>query len=68
MSTNVISAAECSELSRRPVVDVLVERLARRMLRWSERPVRQVGSVDQRRLRALADARSVATAHPVRWY
>jgi hypothetical protein len=68
MSTNVISPASCTQVARRPVVDVMVEKLARRLLKWSERPVRAPRPIDERRVEALADARSVATAHTVRWY
>jgi hypothetical protein len=68
MSTNVISASNCPSMERRPLVDVLVEKLARRLLQWSERAPREPRRFDERRLAALADERSVATARPVRWY
>ena len=68
MSANIISTVNCTSTPRRPLVDVLVERLARRLLLWSERPAREPRRVDARRLAALANKRSVATAQPVRWY
>jgi hypothetical protein len=78
MSTNVISSMDCSSVraksvrveatARRPFIDVLVDRLARRLLAWSARPVRERCQFDARRLDALANERSVATARPLRWY
>jgi hypothetical protein len=68
MSTNAISAVKCTRVSHRPMVDVLVERLARRMLSWSERPARERRLAAGHRPATLADARAVATVHPVRWY
>jgi acyl-CoA reductase-like NAD-dependent aldehyde dehydrogenase len=73
MSINVISPVHCTSVhgksaARRPLIDVLVERLARRLLSWSERPVRERREYDARWLDSLANERSVATARPVRWY
>lgn len=68
MSTNVIYGPNCTPMPRRPLADVLVEKLARRLLQWSERAPREPRQFDERLLAKLADERSVATAHQVRWY
>jgi hypothetical protein len=37
MSTTTISQHSCTAVTRRPAVDILVERLARRLLAWTTR-------------------------------
>jgi hypothetical protein len=37
MSTTTISQQSCTTVTRRPAVDVLAEKLARRLLAWSDR-------------------------------
>ena len=37
MSTTTISQHSCTTVTRRPAVDVLAEKLARRLLAWSDR-------------------------------
>jgi hypothetical protein len=68
MSTSTISHTGCSSVARRSALDVMVERLARRMLAWSERPQRDRIQIDQQRFAQLADERVIASVRPVRWF
>lgn len=72
MSTTTISHANCSSVQHRPALDVLVEKLARRMLSWSERPhsvrERSIRRIDRNRFAELASERVIASVRPVRWF
>jgi hypothetical protein len=68
MSISAISPATCGAIARRPIVNVLVERLARRLLAWSQRAPRDRAQLDDRLTNRLANERAIATSRQVRWY
>jgi hypothetical protein len=68
MTITAISSSTCTAREPRPALDLLVEKLARRLLRWSERPRTQRHPADERLVARLADERALKTVHLQRWY